>query len=96
MFDGLLLCVRLRCCRMEFNLREIQNSMIDRILTDTEKILKPFVAFDEARGHDVMATFLDPRFSWGASSSWCGKTSTRTLERADVQLGVPCGSMMKR
>jgi hypothetical protein len=39
--------------------------MIDRIRTDTDQILKPFVALDEARGHEVMATFLDPRFCLG-------------------------------
>jgi hypothetical protein len=39
--------------------------MIDRIFTDTDQILKLFVAFDEARRHEVIATFLDPRFCLG-------------------------------
>jgi hypothetical protein len=90
----------LRCCRFEFNLREIQNSIIDRILTDTEKILKPFVAFDEARGHEVMATFLDPRFSLGdifvmvwedidADSREGGRATRRDMREYDENVMMP-------
>jgi hypothetical protein len=53
------------CDRLDANLRDVQHAMTSRILTYLDAITATFVEYDESRGHEVMATLLDPRFCMG-------------------------------
>ena len=52
-----------RSLRVE--IKHLQDSMISSILKDTAYILRPLKEFVPARGHEVMALLLDPRFCHG-------------------------------
>eukprot|EP00873_Tetraselmis_striata_P037404 jgi/Tetstr1/457668/TSEL_044215.t1 len=47
------------------DIKEMTDAMITRILEDVDDMLAPFYVFDQSRGHEVMATMLDPRLVGG-------------------------------
>eukprot|EP00873_Tetraselmis_striata_P008534 jgi/Tetstr1/428798/TSEL_018785.t1 len=60
--------------------------MITRILEDVDDMLAPFYVFDQSRGHEVMATMLDPRLVGGVVfvDALAAKHGDRAAARSDA------------
>eukprot|EP00873_Tetraselmis_striata_P012057 jgi/Tetstr1/432321/TSEL_021720.t2 len=60
--------------------------MITRILEDVDDMLAPFYVFDQSRGHEVMATMLDPRLVGGVVfvDALSAKHGDRAAARSDA------------
>jgi hypothetical protein len=74
--------------------------MTNRILTDLDAMMAPFVECDESRGHEVMATLLDPRFCLGeiftianigtcTEERNCGRAAKVVMREHEVKMLLP-------
>eukprot|EP00873_Tetraselmis_striata_P045787 jgi/Tetstr1/466051/TSEL_010638.t1 len=68
------------------DIKEMTDAMITRILEDVDDMLAPFYVFDQSRGHEVMATMLDPRLVGGVVfvDALAAKHGDRAAARSDA------------
>eukprot|EP00873_Tetraselmis_striata_P017127 jgi/Tetstr1/437391/TSEL_026075.t2 len=68
------------------DIKEMTDAMITRILEDVDDMLAPFYVFDQSRGHEVMATMLDPRLVGGVVfvDALAAKYGDRAAARSDA------------
>eukprot|EP00873_Tetraselmis_striata_P029455 jgi/Tetstr1/449719/TSEL_036787.t2 len=68
------------------DIKEMTDAMITRILEDVDDMLAPFYVFDKSRGHEVMATMLDPCLVGGVVfvDALAAKHGDRAAARSDA------------